>query len=219
MTTPLIVEPIVNADACVIWLHGLGANRYDFEPVAHEIHRQNPAIRFVFPQAPVRPVTVNGGLAMPSWYDILAMSPTSRAIDEDEINESAHEICALIQQQLAEGIPARRIFLVGFSQGGAVVLHTAYHVLDAAIGGVIALSTYGPTLDRPLVSSNQDLTPALFMHGTRDQVVTLPFGRMAHDRLAEQGVPTSWVQYEIDHEVTLVEVKGIENWISARLDE
>lgn len=218
MTEPLILEPVSTADACVIWLHGLGANRYDFEPVGRLLQQRQPTIRFVFPQAPTKSVTVNGGLAMPSWYDILAMRPTARDISEPDIDAAAHSIRALIEAQVQAGIAKDRIVLAGFSQGGAVVLHTAYRSLPYAIGGAIALSTYGPTLngDNPVTSACRQ-TPALFAHGTKDNVVTLPFGRLAHDCLQSQGIPVTWHTFDMDHEVTLVEVDTIDVWLRERL--
>ena len=125
MTNPLILEPQKTADACVIWLHGLGADRYDFLPVAEFMQERLLSTRFIMPQAPTRPVTINGGYAMPSWYDIKAMTP-ARAIDEAQLEASAEQVVALIKAEQAKGINLSRIFLAGFSQGGAVVLHTAY---------------------------------------------------------------------------------------------
>jgi len=161
MTDPLILEPQKAADACVIWLHGLGADRYDFLPVAEFMQQHLLTARFVMPQAPTRPVTINGGYAMPSWYDIKAMTP-ARAIDEAELEASAEQVIALIKAEQAKGISLSRIFLAGFSQGGAVVLHTAYIKWQEALGGVLALSTYAPTFaDEHTLSACQQRTPAL----------------------------------------------------------
>src|SRR5687768_12531830 len=135
MTEPLILQPVKPADACVIWLHGLGADRYDFLPVAEALQESLLSTRFVLPQAPTLPVTINGGYAMPSWYDIKAMSP-DRAIDRDQLEASADRIIELIESERASGIDASRIFLAGFSQGGAVVLHTAFLKWQGPLGGV-----------------------------------------------------------------------------------
>lgn len=145
MSEPLILDA-PNADACIIWLHGLGADRTDFKPVAEALQMVLPSTRFILPQAPSQAVTVNGGWVMPSWYDILAFSP-ARAIDEDQLNASADQVIALIDEQRAKGIAAERIILAGFSQGGAVVLHTAFRRYAQPLGGVLALSTYAPTFD------------------------------------------------------------------------
>ena len=133
MTEPLILQPVKDADACVIWLHGLGADRYDFLPVAEALQETLLGTRFVLPQAPHRPVTINGGYEMPSWYDILAMSP-ARAINREQLEASADRVIELIEQQRASGIDASRIFLAGFSQGGAVVLHTAFLKWQGPLG-------------------------------------------------------------------------------------
>ncbi len=130
------IEPSAEAEACVIWLHGLGADGSDFVPAVPLLQLpQSPPVRFLFPNAPVRPVTVNGGWPMPAWYDILEMN-IDRRIDEASLDESAAQIGALIARELARGIPSERIFLFGFSQGGAVAYHTAlrYPVLQ---GGVV----------------------------------------------------------------------------------
>ncbi|PBD22744.1 alpha/beta hydrolase, partial [Pseudomonas aeruginosa] len=136
MSEPLILDA-PNADACIIWLHGLGADRTDFKPVAEALQMVLPSTRFILPQAPSQAVTVNGGWVMPSWYDILAFSP-ARAIDEDQLNASADQVIALIDEQRAKGIAAERIILAGFSQGGAVVLHTAFRRYAQPLGGVLA---------------------------------------------------------------------------------
>ena len=149
MTEPLILQPAKPADACVIWLHGLGADRYDFLPVAEALQETLLTTRFVLPQAPTRPVTINGGYEMPSWYDIKAMSP-ARSISLEELEASAKMVTDLIEAQQRTGIDTSRIFLAGFSQGGAVVFHTAFKKWEGPLGGVIALSTYAPTFDNEL---------------------------------------------------------------------
>ena len=147
MQPPLILEPTLSANACVIWLHGLGADRYDFEPVAQMLQQRLPHTRFVLPQAPTRAVTINGGWSMPSWYDILAMSP-ARAIDQEQMESSAQTVIELIEAQRDGGIDPARIVLAGFSQGGAVVFHTAFLRWQGPLAGVLALSTYAPTFAR-----------------------------------------------------------------------
>ena len=217
MPTPLILEPQKPADACVIWLHGLGADRYDFLPVAEALQEQLLSTRFVLPQAPTRPVTINGGYAMPSWYDIKAMSP-ARSISEDELNESADTVIGLIEAQKASGIDANRIVLAGFSQGGAVVFHTAYLKWQGALGGVIALSTYAPTFSDELeLSASQQRIPALCLHGQYDDVVQNSMGRTAYEHLKTRGVTVTWQQYPMGHEVLPEEIRDIGEWLAARL--
>jgi phospholipase/carboxylesterase len=217
MTDPLILEPQKAADACVIWLHGLGADRYDFLPVAEFMQQHLLTARFVMPQAPTRPVTINGGYAMPSWYDIKAMTP-ARAIDEAELEASAEQVIALIKAEQAKGISLSRIFLAGFSQGGAVVLHTAYIKWQEALGGVLALSTYAPTFaDEHTLSACQQRTPALCLHGVHDPVVIPSMGRTAFEYLNTWGVAAQWHEYPMEHEVIVEELNDILQWLAKQL--
>jgi len=217
MTEPLILQPQKPADACVIWLHGLGADRYDFLPVAEALQETLLTTRFVLPQAPTRAVTINGGYAMPSWYDIKAMSP-ARSISEQELNESADTVVALIEAQKSAGIDASRIFLAGFSQGGAVVFHTAYLKWQGALGGVLALSTYAPTFSNEMeLSASQQRTPALCLHGQYDEVVQNSMGRTAYEHLKRLGVTVTWQEYPMGHEVLPEEIRDIGAWLTGRL--
>ncbi|KPA93319.1 MULTISPECIES: alpha/beta hydrolase [Pseudomonas] len=217
MTDPLIIHPAKPADACVIWLHGLGADRYDFLPVAEALQERLPSTRFVLPQAPTRAVTINGGYAMPSWYDILAMSP-ARSISHEELEASADSVIALIEAQRAEGIDPTRIFLAGFSQGGAVVLHTAFLRWQGALGGVLALSTYAPTFSDELqLSASQQRIPVYCLHGHYDEVVQNAMGRTAYEHLKRNDVTATWQEYPMGHEVLPEEINDIGTWLAARL--
>ena len=217
MTQPLIIHPQKTADSCVIWLHGLGADRYDFMPVAEILQQSLLTTRFVLPQAPTRAVTINGGYAMPSWYDIKAMSP-ARSISEEELEESADMVIGLIEAQRQSGIDANRIFLAGFSQGGAVVFHTAYLKWQGPLGGVIALSTYAPTFSDTLpLSASQQRIPALCLHGQHDDVVQNAMGRTAYERLKAAGVAVTWQEYPMGHEVLPQEIHDIGAWLTERL--
>ncbi|MBP5946601.1 MULTISPECIES: alpha/beta hydrolase [Pseudomonas] len=217
MTEPLILQPVKPADACVIWLHGLGADRYDFLPVAEALQESLLSTRFVLPQAPTRPVTINGGYAMPSWYDIKAMSP-ARAIDRDELEASADHVIELIENERASGIDASRIFLAGFSQGGAVVYHTAFLKWQGPLGGVMALSTYAPTFSEELqLSASQQRIPVLSLHGQFDNVVQNSMGRTAYEYLKAHGVTVTWQEYPMEHEVLPEEIRDIGTWLSERL--
>ncbi|SFP28284.1 phospholipase/carboxylesterase [Geopseudomonas sagittaria] len=217
MHDTLILEPAQPATASVIWLHGLGADRFDFQPVAEALQGVLPGVRFVLPQAPTRPVTLNGGWSMPSWYDIIALQP-ERAIDMDQLEDSASQVLALIEAQRAAGIPAARIFLAGFSQGGAVVLHSAFRRWSGELGGVLALSTYAPTfaVDQQLGAIQQSHT-VLCLHGRDDQVVPHALGRRAHDWLAARGVEVTWRDYPMGHEVVNEELRDIALWLAERL--
>ncbi|NUT76553.1 alpha/beta hydrolase [Pseudomonas sp. C1C7] len=217
MSEPLILHPAKTEDACVIWLHGLGADRYDFLPVAEALQESLTTTRFVLPQAPTRAVTINGGYEMPSWYDILAMSP-ARAIDRDQLEASADRIIELIEQQRASGIDASRIFLAGFSQGGAVVLHTAFLKWQGPLGGVLALSTYAPTFSDELeLSASQQRIPVLSLHGQYDDVVQNSMGRTAYEYLKSHGVTVTWQEYPMAHEVLPEEIRDIGVWLAERL--
>ncbi|WP_027588795.1 alpha/beta hydrolase [Pseudomonas sp. RL] len=218
MTEPLILNPRQPADACVIWLHGLGADRFDFEPVAEQLQESLPSARFVLPQAPSQPVTINGGWSMPSWYDILSMGADGRTIDKAQLEASAQRVIGLIEAQRDSGIDPSRIFLAGFSQGGAVVLHTAFLRWQGPLGGVLALSTYAPTFEPSLqLDAGRDTLPVLCVHGSRDEVVPRVLGRAAHDFLAARGVPVRWHEYPMGHEVCLAEIEAIGQWLQERL--
>ncbi|MBJ2284329.1 alpha/beta hydrolase [Pseudomonas sp. MF6755] len=217
MTEPLILQPAKPADACVIWLHGLGADRYDFLPVAEALQESLLTTRFVLPQAPMRPVTINGGYEMPSWYDIKAMSP-ARSISLEELETSAKMVMDLIEAQKRTGIDASRIFLAGFSQGGAVVFHTAYKQWQGPLGGVIALSTYAPTFDDELqLSASQQRIPTLCLHGQFDDVVQNAMGRNAYEHLKSRGVTVTWQEYPMGHQVLPEEIRDIGAWLTTRL--
>lgn len=217
LETALIVEALKPADACVIWLHGLGAGRSDFEPVARMLQPQLPHVRFILPQAPTQAVTINGGYKMPSWYDILSISPGKRAINSEQLEASSQKLLGLIEQQRDAGIDPARIFLAGFSQGGAVVLHTAYLRWQQPLGGVLALSTYAPTFEDTVQPVARP--PALNMHGRYDGVVPVVMGQAAWQQLNEWGVATTWKDYPMQHEVTQEQILDIGNWLYGRLHE
>jgi phospholipase/carboxylesterase len=198
-------------------LHGLGADRYDFLPVAEALQENLLSTRFVLPQAPTRPVTINGGYEMPSWYDIKAMSP-ARSISLEELEASTKIVTDLIEEQKRTGIDASRIFLAGFSQGGAVVFHTAFLKWQGPLGGVIALSTYAPTFGDELeLSASQQRIPALCLHGQYDDVVQNAMGRSAYEHLKSRGVTVTWQEYPMGHEVLPQEIADIGAWLAARL--
>jgi len=217
MSDPLIIEPAQTANSCVIWLHGLGADRYDFLPVAEALQQRLLHTRFVLPQAPTRAVTINGGWAMPSWYDIQAMSP-ARAIDQAQLEQSAQSVIELIEAQRDGGIDPRRIFLAGFSQGGAVVYHTAFLRWAGPLGGVLALSTYAPTFNDDLkLSPLQTALPVLCLHGSRDDVVPPFMGRAAYECLLQNRVRAQWKEYPMAHEVLPAEIHEIGDWLTTQL--
>ena len=212
----LIIESPQPADACVIWLHGLGADRYDFVPVVKAL--ELPAdhrVRFTFPQAPTRSVTINGGYPMPCWFDILAVTP-QRVMNMAQLDESVAMVRGLIDEQLTAGIAAERIILAGFSQGGAVIMHTALES-RLPLGGIMALSTYGPTVEQLLSDHQGPTLNAFFAHGLYDDILQPEMGRKAHDLLQQAGHATQWHAYPMAHEVCPQEIGDIRTWLAGRL--
>jgi len=218
MTEPLIIEPTHAADSAVIWLHGLGADRFDFEPVARLLGQHLPTTRFILPQAPTRPVTFNMGHAMPSWYDILALDGSERAINTADLEQSSEAVIALIKAQQQSGIDSKRIVLAGFSQGGAVILHTALLRFTGELGGVLALSTYAPSFKpETQFAENKQTLSVLCMHGTQDAVLPIAMGRAVYDKLSEQGIKANWRDYPMSHEVRPEQLRDILDWLKQRL--
>lgn len=218
MLEPLIIEPQNQADSAVIWLHGLGANKYDFQPIAEHLQQKLlPKTRFILPQAPSQPVTINMGMSMPSWYDIINLS-TPRKINLGQLQESADSVIQLIDSQRKQGIALNRIILAGFSQGGAVVMHTAYIAYPENVGGVMALSTYAPTFNENTIFVDGKLTiPSIHLHGTADNVVDINFGKKAYTFLLNHGVNATWHTYSMRHEVCDEELSDIAKWLKERL--
>lgn len=208
-----------NPQWSVIWLHGLGADGNDFVPIVPELVRRHwPAMRFVFPHAPVRAVTCNGGWVMPAWYDILSLSPGERRIDEAGLLASRAALRRLIERENARGIPCARIFVAGFSQGGAVAyLGALTH--PQALAGVIALSTYIPSaalLTREAAPANRSI-PVFAAHGSGDDVVSPLLGEQARDLLRGEGYAVDWHEYPMAHSVCLEEIADIGGWLRDRL--
>lgn len=212
----LELGPRHGAEASVIWLHGLGADGSDFEPIVPELGL--PAtVRFVFPHAPVRPVTVNGGMPMRAWYDINSLGGDFIE-DSLSIRQSQQQVERLIEAEAAHGVPPERIVLAGFSQGGAVVLHTGLRHA-ARLAGIMALSTYLPAserleAERSVANMN---TPIFMAHGQYDQIVPLAVGAASRDRLLAAGQPLEWREYPIEHSVSLAEVRDIAAWLQRTL--
>ena len=213
-----IIEPKSPADACVIWLHGLGANGHDFVPVVPHLKLdEHLAVRFIFPHAPEIPVTCNGGYIMPAWYDILALTEI-RDINQEHLQQACGAIQHLIQSQLDQGIPASRIILIGFSQGGAVAYHTALQYPEK-LAGLIALSTYLPkpeTMSDEALRANRAIQIHI-AHGDFDDVVTENAARTAFEWLQANGYSVDWNHYPMGHEVCVPEIRQIGRWINGYL--
>ena len=214
MLDSIEVETDAVPELAVIWLHGLGADGRDFEPIVAELDFRSP-VRFVFPHAPVRPVTINGGMAMRAWYDILGFDRRARE-DDAGIRASAAAVTKLIDRELERGIPADRVVLAGFSQGGAIALHTALRE-PRALGGVMALSTYLPlagSLAAERSVANAGL-PIFMAHGTADNVLPLAMGETARSTLEGLGYAVDWHAYGMAHSVCLEEISAIGAWLAA----
>ena len=215
MTTLLPCVEIAsdNATHSVIWLHGLGANGHDFEPIVDELTlAQN--IRFIFPHAPEIPVTINNGMIMPAWYDI-RLSQIDMAQDADGIKKSQHEILALIERETERGIKSENIILAGFSQGGAIALHTALRY-EKPLAGIMALSTYLPlaeTVEHEINDANIN-TPIFLAHGIHDPVVPLQLASNTQTTLNKLGYSTELKKYEMEHSVCPEEIDNISDWIN-----
>lgn len=203
-------QPGTPVTAAVIWLHGLGADGNDFAGLVPELDLEGcPPIRFVFPHAPSIPVTLNGGYVMPAWYDILGLNLVDRQ-DAAGIQKSERAITALIEHEVARGIPHERIVLAGFSQGCAMALHTGLR-LPHRLAGIMALSGYLPLADRFVTERMQAnaQTPVFMAHGTQDPVVVLARGENSRDALAAMGHPVQWHTYPMQHAVHPGEIADI----------
>jgi phospholipase/carboxylesterase len=199
--------------AAVLWLHGLGADGTDFVPVVDALDLPDRAIRFVFPHAPMRPVTINQGYVMRAWYDVLSMDFGRRA-DERGVRESQGLIEAMIEREVDRGIAASGIVLAGFSQGGAIALHTGLRHA-ARLAGIMALSCYVPlaeSLDAERSAANRDV-PVFMAHGTHDPVIPVSLARESRDLLGRLGYDVAWHEYPMEHSVSPEEVEAIGAWL------
>jgi phospholipase/carboxylesterase len=207
------IESAPAPDAAVIWLHGLGADGHDFKAVVPELRL--PArlrVRFVFPHAPVRPVTINMGMPMRAWYDILQMGGSQE--DEAGIRASQALVQALIEQEKGRGIDPRRIVLAGFSQGGAIVLQTGLRHAER-LAGILALSTYLPLAGKLAAERsavNRDL-PVFMAHGTHDPMIGIPRARESRAALETLGYTVQWQEYAMAHSVCGEEIADIAAWL------
>ncbi|WP_372758850.1 alpha/beta hydrolase [Litorivivens sp.] len=202
------IEPDTPATASVIWLHGLGADGHDFEPIVPQLRLPKElAVRFVFPHAPSIPITINGGMRMPAWFDIRGMD-LDTAVDETQLLESVAATRALIEREVERGIPTERIVLAGFSQGGAVVLHTALSHSDK-LAGLLVLSSFFavPNATKPH-PANRDIPIDVF-HGTHDAMAPETLGRQTVAALEALGYAPSYKTYPMQHEVCLAEINDI----------
>jgi phospholipase/carboxylesterase len=210
----VVLAPATPATASVIWLHGLGADGHDFVPMVPELKLPpSPAVRFVFPHAPVRPVTINNGMRMRAWYDILDLTPGGPQ-DDAGIRDSAAILEKFIQRERDAGVAANHIVVAGFSQGGVIALHVALRHPER-LAGVMVLSSYlmlRTTLAAEAAAANRDL-PILMCHGSFDPVLPLQLGSSSRDLLRAAGYTVDWKEYPMQHQVCLEEVQDISEFL------
>jgi len=209
--------PASAVQASVVWLHGLGADGNDFVPLIPELQLPDTlAVRFVFPHAPVRPVTINNGMRMRAWYDVVGFG-ANRVEDEQGITASSAFVRDLVAREIASGIASTRVVIAGFSQGGAIALHAALRYPEP-LAGVLGLSTYLPcrgSLSAEASAANRRI-PILMCHGTYDPVLPFDLGTASRDALIAAGYAVTWKAYPMQHQVCGPEVTDIATWLHDR---
>jgi len=211
----IIIETNEHPDAAIIWLHGLGADGNDFVPIVDQLQLPSHyAIRFIFPNAPLRPITINQGYQMPGWYDISSLSIVDQE-DEAGIKESSEILRQLCESQEADGIESSRIILAGFSQGGAIALHCGCRY-PRPLAGIMALSTYMPLPDQLADEISEAVTETtLFMaHGRQDDVVAYDHGKQSMALLESYNIEILWHEYDMGHAVCIEEIQHIRQWLT-----
>lgn len=205
------LEPAGDPAATVIWLHGLGADGHDFEPIVPELHLDDLPIRFIFPHAPMREITINGGETMRGWYDFI---PHDEHSGSSDIEESAAQIRAFIANEKARGIPSNRIVLAGFSQGGVIALHTGLRHPER-IAGIVALSTHLHEVNRVEAERRDEnlALPILMAHGTGDPMIPVMRAATSRENLIRLGYDVRWFDYPMGHQVCLEEVEEIAHFL------
>ncbi|MEO7775306.1 MAG: carboxylesterase [Steroidobacteraceae bacterium] len=213
------LQPASAAVASVVWLHGLGADGSDFVPIIPELHLpEQLAVRFIFPHAAVRPVTINNGHRMRAWYDIMGFAPGNKE-DEEGIRDSGRIVAGYVDREREAGIASAHIVIAGFSQGGAIALHAGLRY-GTQLGGILALSTYLPLkgkLAGETTAVNANI-PILMCHGTQDPVVPLDRGVKSRDVLTAAGYAVDFREYPMQHEVSMPEIQYIAGWLAARCE-
>jgi phospholipase/carboxylesterase len=212
------VNPKSNAKATVIWLHGLGDSGNGFAPIVPDLKLPDElGIRFVFPHAPTRPVTINNGMSMRAWYDITSLDFTNRA-DSQGVKESSALVADLIEKEIAQGIPADKIVLAGFSQGGVIALNLGTRY-EKTLAGIMSMSSYmsePEKLSGEAHAANKN-TPVLVAHGTHDDVVPIFMGNAAFKVLESNGYKVTWHEYPMQHNVCMQQLHDISSWLQEKL--
>ena len=202
----------------VIWLHGLGADGHDFAPIVPQlVRREWPALRFVFPHAPVMPVTINSGYAMRAWYDIVSLDFSQPREDAAGVRRAIGEVDALISRERDRGVPPNRVILAGFSQGGAITLAAGLR-REAPLAGLVALSTYLPLAAETAAEATPKglATPVFMAHGAQDSVVPLSAGQKSADLMKGLGVDVAMRRYPMPHSVCAEEIRDLGDWMTQR---
>ena len=200
----------------IIWLHGLGADGHDFEPVVQELRRTGAlGVRFLFPHAPIRPITLNGGMPMRGWFDLRDLTGDA-PVDEAGLQEAEALVTGLVEQEEARGVPPERVVLAGFSQGGATVLYTALR-WTRPLAGIMGLSCWLPRLPSVPEALAGGPLPVFMAHGSFDPVVVPALGRATRDRLSAMGHQVVWHEYPMEHAVCMEEIDAIDRWLAERL--
>lgn len=208
------INPKKTPVATVIWLHGLGADGRDFVSLATDLQfSQDFPVRFIFPHAPIRSVTINNGYMMRAWFDVFGFEETSKQ-DEHGLQDAQIQLEQLLNQEKSRGIPSERIILGGFSQGGALALHCGLRYTKR-LGGIIALSTYLPVANKISfeLSEGNRSTKILMAHGEYDKLVPLRFGQFSYELLEQLGYKVEWLTYPIEHTVSQEEIQDIKGWV------
>lgn len=212
----IIVNPKTSPDASVIWLHGLGASGHDFEPIVPELNLPaDMAVRFIFPHAPEKPVTINAGYIMPSWYDIYSLD-IDRKFNQEDLANSVAAIKDLIEHEIKQGIDSKRILIAGFSQGGAVAYEAALTFGDT-LAGLMCMSTYFATKDNISIHAANKSIPIQVFHGIDDPVVPELLGQQAIESLKIFGFQPGYKTYPMQHEVCYPQIQDISKFIQACL--
>jgi len=215
------IETADSVTHSVIWLHGLGASGDDFVPIVPELGIPDGlGIRFIFPHAPNRPITINNGMTMPGWYDITSLNFDDREQDVDGTEQSAAAINQLIEQEIERGVPAANIVLAGFSQGGAIALYTAL-TSQHRVAGILALSTYLPLGDQAFAAmkaqpDDRHTLPVFFAHGSYDDVINIKYAEESRDALIANGFEVEWSAWPMPHSVMPEEITAMGEWFRTR---
>jgi len=212
-----VIEAPGQHQATVIWLHGLGADGFDFAPIVPELQFNKKGVKFIFPHAPIRPITIKNGIPMRGWYDILSLDPDNFTHDIGGIRRSSQQVIDLIEAEITAGVNPSKIVLVGFSQGGAIALFSGL-TGPHPIAGILALSTYLPSEEVVILEKHHHNVPILMIHGSEDAVIRLEYAKQSAEALAKMGCDIEFKAYPMAHSLCAEEVSQIANWLQKKLE-